>query len=290
MRNLHCVFRRLMLGVALLLVTAGVTRAQTLNPYGNLIGPNVSYLGVSETDTPGPTAYFAPVITPPGSNVLLFGATQFTTNVPAGPGVDKKDGRLSVSQIQVTTPGFSIGSLMQITEGGRWAVQGLLNTAGALAQIVAQPIMITQLNGALATAISVNPDVQFTFSPDNGTALVTNNSGGPSGSIKFLTSGDDLLFGDSGSWSASITYNLGAALAASGHGSDHVTGLAGLSLDNALTSSALAGGSAFIDKKNLTVDLNLQNPVPEPSTIVLGLLGGFGMLVAGKKFRKGKQA
>jgi hypothetical protein len=283
-------FRGLLLGVALLLVTAGISRAQALNPYGNLIGPNVSYLGVSETDTPGPTAYFAPVITPPGSNLLTFGATQFTTNVPAGPGIDKKDARLSVSQIQVTTPGFSIGSLLQITEGGRWAVQGVLNTAGALAQIVAQPITITQLNGSLAAAISVNPTVQFSFTPDNGAALVTNNSGGASGSIKFLTAGDDLLFGDSGAWSASITYDLASALALSGHANDHITQLAGLSLDNALTSSAIAGGSAFMDKKNLTVNLNLQNPVPEPSTIVLGLLGGFGMLVAGKKFRKPKQA
>jgi hypothetical protein len=57
-----------------------------------------------------------------------------------------------------------------------------------------------------------------------------------------------------------------------------------LDLNNMLLAQS-TNGLSFIDKKFFNINVTA---VPEPSTILLGLMGGVGMLVGGRRLRKAK--
>ena len=70
-----------------------------------------------------------------------------------------------------------------------------------------------------------------------------------------------------------------------GHNGQRVTGLQ-FTLDDILSGTAEPGALVEITKKDFLISTN--SPVPEPSSIILGVLGGLGMVTVGyrKKFAK----
>jgi hypothetical protein len=285
-----------LLGLAAVLATATLANATSIT-YGILAGPNVTYGSisgpVSENDTPGPGPYFGAPLTPPGSDILSFNPAGFAVQLLApATGTLSKDGDLSVPVIQTNSNSTGITSLTLTAENGRYSVGGPINTSLAKVSLVISPLLITGLNGvALGTPIPVIPTLTFNYLPLTGAPLVnistSSNSLGAVGSIRFITSGDEQpLDVDEGLWSASATFDIAAALAAAGK-SGKVTQLQSFALDNTTTVTTVAGGSAYIDKKQLyvTPTLNTGPVVPEPSSILLGMLGGIGALVLGSRCR-----
>lgn len=138
-------------------------------------------------------------------------------------------------------------------------------------------LSITQINGVAVNPISVPLDGGGLFTDSQNTGLPASVAvlSTPAG-ITFSSIGTGQTSG--GSWNGSETFNVTAALVAAGFdpATSRVTKMA-LDLDNTLTGQTTVNGLSFIDKKFFDISTT-TNPVPEPSTIVLGLLGGFGLI------------
>jgi hypothetical protein len=282
-----------LLGVIAVLAMASQARATNFNNYpGPFVGPNVTYVNVTEGDSqnppPDPTRLF-------GTPNLSGDALQFgQNNLPAGTGLNfrvdvggatpvlLKDGTLTMdlatnSQSAGNVTGFSI------SEGGGYSIVG-----GTVATQVAAALQvpfnaagyvgglgISALNGiALAQPIPVNYTESFAQGTgSSGTFIATPSS------IKFTGPG-------SGTWSGIATFDIAGALAAAGKTGQRVTGLT-LTLNNVLSGSAEANALASIDKKSFQINVTA---VPEPSTVILGLMGGVGLLIGGRRLRKSQIA
>jgi len=279
---------RTLLALAVTLALANVASAN--QSYGNLVGPNIMYLGITEVDSqlagPPPVnstpaqLFGQPVLSPPGSNTMGFPSLSFGLQTANGQ-FGLQDGKLTMD-IVPTTPQTFIHSL-SFDEGGAWRVLGPQGGATAEATLLFNDLRITSLNGVpLPTAIIVNPAFSVNSVTQNGSAVVTPGTG----DITFTSSGGNAV----GTWNILANFDLDAALAANGKAGQRITGMS-LSLDNQLfTQTTVTQGLtlAAIDKKNFFI--SAVTTVPEPSTILLGLMGGVGMLVGGRRLRKARTA
>jgi PEP-CTERM motif len=283
---------RMLFACAAVLAVATVSQA-AINHYGTLAGPNVMYLGAgnppdpggileSTTEIPGPDP--ATLFGPPSisGDTLAFTPVNFKISISGG-AFELQDGRLSMSVMSVNPTTGNLTSL-SLSEGGAWVVGGGTGNYAA-ASLVVNQLSITQING-----VSVNPinvpltvgsftDTQTTGLP--GSVAVLSTAGG----ITFSSIGTGQTSG--GSWNGTETFNISAALAQAGF-TGRVTKLA-LDLDNTLSGQTTPNGLSFIDKKFFNISTT-NVPVPEPSTIVLGLLGGLGLVGTCYRRRKAQVA
>ncbi|HMB94611.1 MAG TPA: hypothetical protein VKK61_01090, partial [Tepidisphaeraceae bacterium] len=241
--------------------TAG--QAAVINNYGNLVGPNLTYTGITEVDNqiPGPTP--ANLFGPPAllGDSLLFDPINFSVAVSGGD-AELQDGRLSLS-LSANSPSNGITSF-SMSEGGGYAVNGGTTNTFASETLVVNNLFITAVGGVSINPIVVTPTITFTHT---GLAITTTTSD----SIKFF-GGTGL---ENGAWTATVSFDLAAALAANGK-TGTVTGLT-LALDNQLGAQSEVGSSAFIDKKNFLVGPGTG--IPEPTTVSLGLISlGLGLI------------
>ncbi len=290
-------FRRAccLLSAIAVLAMASQARATVFNSYpGPFVGANVTYANVVEGDSanppPDPSRLFG---TPNLSgDSLLFSqnntpnnlALNFRVDVGGAQPVLLKDGTLTMN-VAATNQATGNISAFSISEGGGYGILGgtLATQVNAALQIPFNAagfvggLGITSLNGvALATIIPVPYTESFAQGPGSTGAF----SASPS-SITFSGQG-------SGTWSGFANFNIASALAAAGKTGQRVTGLT-LSLNNVLSGTAEPNSIAFIDKKAFAVSA-VVTPIPEPSTVILGLMGGVGLLVGGRRLRKAKVA
>jgi hypothetical protein len=249
------------------LAAAGIApfagRAQgTVVSYGNFDGTDFNYLNVTETPTqlpgPSPTELFGPPTV--SGNTLVFAPTNFTVGVSGG-ALEFQDSHLNTNIVSTDT---SPPKMIDILEGGGWAVGGGTSATTAMETLLVNQLTITSVNGVSVNPIVVTPTITYTD---------TN-----SGSANVIKTGDSIEFTSSGGfstglWNADASFNLVGALAANGL-SGSITGLT-LGLDNQLDATSEANSDAFIDKKFF--DITTGTSVPEPATgaIAVVSLAGF---------------
>jgi PEP-CTERM motif len=274
-------FSRVVLACVALLATVSTVRA-TNYTYAPppLVGPNVSYNFVGETDTPGfspagTEGYFG---TPSlGGDALVFNNLDFAAQASNGAN-DTENGELNV-QMALTNPASNSFSVLSIAESGDYTIFNAASAASKVAAVLnlmPSSLQITAVNGVAVAPISV--PFNQSFVRDNGTApdATTPNSLAVTGPVPLIDSGD---------WHASATFNIAGALA-NNQLTGRVTGLS-LVFDNLLFAASEPGSTVEIQKKLFDITLGTMNPVPEPSSIFLGVLGGLGLVAIGrKKFAK----
>jgi len=279
---------RSLLALASMATLAATARATNYSP---LVGPHVSYTNINESDSqiagPPPLStspaqlFGQPVLSPAGSDILSFNAMTFMVNVADGQ-FELQDGTLRMD-ISPTNPGGAIHGV-SIDEGGGWKVFGPDGSALAEATLLFNNMRITSVNGvALGTAIVVNPVFSQTISTQTGSAHLTPTTG----DVTITSAGGNAA----GIWDITANFDIDAALAAAGK-TGKVTGLS-LALNNQLfgNTQVVNGLSlAEIDKKHFVLTTSVTDPVPEPSTIILGLLGGVGLLFTRRQWRQAAQA
>jgi len=279
MRSLPLILRRALLSATALVALASVANA-TVNNYGNLAGPNIMYLNVVETATqfPGPmppTLLGAPQL---AGDSLDFNPLAFAGSVQNNDFL-VQDAQLSIDTIMTNSPLGQISKLT-INEGGGFIVVGGPGAAIARASLITAPVLVAQVNGGPApTTVTITPTLTFSNTP-SGPVTVTQNAN----SIQFASNGGVA----NGSWGITATYDVAAAIAAAGYpAGSRVTKLGTLAIDNQLVRDTDLNSFSYIDKKffNITV-----TAIPEPSTVLLGLMGGVGLLIGGRRFRKAKTA
>jgi hypothetical protein len=280
MRSLHLIFRKALLSAAALVALASVANAAT-NNYGNIVGPNIMYLNVVEQTNqfPGPapaTLFGAPQLA--GDN-LDFNPLGFSGSAQNGDFL-VQDGLLSIDQIMTNSPLGNISKLT-INEGGGWIVVGGPNAATATATLVTGPILVAQLNGVNGPVnVSVNPTYTFSHTQTGAVAFAQGTN-----SLSFASNGGV----GNGSWGITATYDIAAAITAAGlPAGTRVTKLGTLALDNQLVRDTDPNSFSYIDKKFFSI--SVVTAIPEPSTILLGLMGGVGLVLGSRKMRRAKVA
>ena len=89
-----------------------------------------------------------------------------------------------------------------------------------------------------------------------------------------------------GTWQGTAQFNITSAVAAAGLAGNPVTKVE-FTLDDILLGHAEPGALVEITKKDFLIT---NNPVPEPSSIILGVLGGLGMATVGLRKKIAKVA
>jgi len=280
MRSLLLNFRRALLSAATLVALASVANAATVN-YGNIVGPNIMYLNVVEQTNqfPGPapaTLFGAPQLA--GDN-LDFNPLGFAGSAQNGDFL-VQDGLLSIDTIMTNSPLGNISKLT-INEGGGWIVVGGPNAATATATLVTGPVLVAQLNGVNGPVnVSVNPTYTFSHTQTGAVTFVQGSN-----SLSFASNGGV----GNGSWGITATYDIAGAIAAAGlPAGTRVTKLGTLALDNQLVRDTDPNSFSYIDKKFFSI--SVVTAIPEPSTILLGLMGGVGLVLGSRKMRRAKVA
>ena len=289
MKKSNFVLRQITLSALALPVLGSVAHASL---YGNFVGPNVSYLGVTEEDsqisgpptvTSTPTGLFgAPALTPAGSDNLAFPDMTFSALAADG-SFELQDGKLTM-QITPTTSQDFINSL-SFDEGGAWRVLGPAGTltptvtppgASSEATLLFNNLSITAVKGTtLSGPIIVTPTFTETDIIQDGTASVVTNPG----DITFNSAG---VNGD-GTWDITASFNIAAALANAGYAGDQATAFS-VALDDQLlaqTTDVTGLTLATIDKKHFIISgatTVSTNPIPEPASVSLAIGSGLLML------------
>ncbi len=265
-----------------LVLLLGISSAAYATNYGILTGPHVTYSNITEIDSQifgpppansSPTLFGPPVLSPSGSDTFSFGAMNFSVLVADGQ-FELQDGKLTMD-ISPTLEGGSISSLF-FDEGGAWRVLGPDSdispdlTSLAEATLLFNDLRITSVDGVSLgpNPIVVTPTFAEVASAQTGTAHFS------------LTTGDVTITSAGGSgiglWDITASFDLDAALAAVGKSGQHVTGVS-VALDNELfgqTHDVEGLTLAAIDKKHFFINGIFVDPVSEPSTIALILVGG----------------
>lgn len=280
-------FRHALLACVALLAVSSIAKATTFNAFGTVAGTVVSYTG-GERDTwsvdpvaPPNWLFGNPVIT--GGNNLSFTPDPMKTPKPLNFSVSSstvqhfEDGTLSVD-INANSPAGSI-TLMSIAESGSYMLQNATAASTAAAVLNIAGLSITSIDGgpALVNPIAVNFTESFTRVSGNGPFVAAPNSIVFSGSGPIAT----------GVWSGSATFDIAGALAANGLTGHRVTGMS-LLLDNILSETSEPNSVVSIDKKSFIITTG--GLVPEPSSIILGVLGGLSLGVVGYRKKVAKKA
>lgn len=260
--------RRAFLCVALVGAIGMAQTAKAVVNHGDFVGTNIMYLDVTESPTkiPGPSPaqlFGAPTVS---GNTLDFNPMDFNAEASGGSN-ELVDGLLSMTIMSNNAQEY-INNLW-ISEFGAYSLIGG-TSGGTQAGISIAPVQakVTHVNGvALGAPIILPRTISYV------------NGGGANETIAFdtmtLESNGGALVGQP--WSASVHFDLSQVPGAT---------KIDLVLDNTLFATSEAGSIAFIDKKDFQIWTTV---VPEPGTIILGLIGGLGMILVGRKTLK-KQA
>ncbi len=237
-----------------------------------IVGPDVTYTNVSETDTPAVTppddAYFgAPTLAGDG---LAFNPS-FRVEASNG-GADSEDGTLYVTLSANNLTNNSI-NLLSISESGDYDLFHATSASAVAAILNIQGLLITQVNGNTPVNIPVPYTESFANVSGSGPSVITSDS--------IVYSGAGPLV--SGQWSASASFNIAAALAGADRTGQNVTGLS-LVLDNTLQGVSETSSVVEIDKKSFDLIVGTSNPMPSlPDPMSLPLIGAAGLLAVRRR-------
>lgn len=219
-----------------------VSGAASVN-YGDFVGATVLYLDVTETaNSPGDTAplFGAPSI---GGDQLDFDPAGFSASAGSGSS-DITDAQLNFTLQAVS--GSSLG-LISFTESGDYTLMG----SGGAGTLIGYGLSISGVR---------------VFEVD-GSPLAT-----PVALSGASVSGGDNLGAGSGlgtPWSLSLTYDIGAALAAAGVPFSFGATRIEFAIDNTLLAISEDGSVAFIAKKDFTINPGGGTVVPLPLPALL---------------------
>jgi hypothetical protein len=284
-------FRHAVLACVAMLAMTSIARATIFNSFGTVVGTNATFTGGERdrwTVDPAPPAatwlFGTPVIS--GGSNLLFTPNPAVTPKPLdftvlSPDTQSyEDGALSVT-ISPTNPAGNI-ALMSISEGGGYFLQNAAANSSAVAALNILGLVITQVdNGATAIplgGIGVAYNESFSNVVGNGNFTIL-----PTG---IVYQGNGLLA--TGIWSGNANFNVAGALAAV-LGPGHRATQLELALDDIVSVNFQPGAVVSIDKKSFLIATS-QNPVPEPASIVMGVLGGLSLAVVGYRKKLAKAA
>jgi hypothetical protein len=212
-------------------------RGATIN-YGNFgpVPPGVSFLQVTESSGTDPVPLYGP---PTPFSVGLDFNPVFTSSSSGG-SADITDGQLNFT-IMTGPGGLGIGGI-GVSESGDYSLAGL--PGGPPTSVFAGAIIratITQINNLPVAPINL-PPVNASFSDSLPGAVIA------------------------GPWSLGLSQNIAAALGP-GQNATKVE----VVINNSLVTTSEPPTVAFIAKKDFRIDITPG--VPEPSTLVLALLG-----------------
>jgi hypothetical protein len=228
----------------------------------DFVGPNIMYLDVKETPNslpePDPLQLFGPPTL--SGDTLFFNPTDFSAGATGG-STDFVDSFL-VATVMTTNASKFISDLW-VTESGSYTLSGG-TAAGTRVTVSMDTIkaVVLERNGVPVAPFELPRTITYT---NLGSAVSTTAFGG----MRISSNGIDDFIGQG--WKAEATFNLA--------GVTDATKII-LTVDNTLFARSELGSTAFIDKKDFYIN---NTVVPEPGTIVLGLMGGLGMLVVGRK-------
>jgi hypothetical protein len=280
-------FRHAVLACMTMLAMTSIARATIFNSFGTVSGSNISYTGGErDTWTVDPTPPLAtwlfgtPIVS--GTDNLLFTPNSALTPKPLAfsvldPDTEQyEDGDLSV-QINSTHPTTGSITLLSIAEGGDYFLQHATAASSAVAALNIEGLVITQVDGGATPVPLGGIPVAYTETFNN----VLGNGNYTVLPTGIVYSGNGPL--STGLWSGTANFSIAGAMAGAGLAGHRVTQLE-LDLDNILSVDAETGATVSMDKKSFVIS---TSPVPEPSSIVLALLGGLGLVTVGrKKFAK----
>jgi hypothetical protein len=219
--------------------------------YGDFAGTSVTYLQVTEDSATDPTPLYGPP-TVAGNGITFSPTAAFSSNVSGG-NSDITDGKLNTTLV---TNNPSVGAIdnILVSERGDYTLAG--SGTSATNTSVSAPVFLTltEVNGGTVSPVALFSG-NLTFSPSSGSYNLVSNPG--SGVI----------------WNGSLLINVDALLVANG-----INGRATrieYQMDNQLLAFSQSGSIAFIEKKNGFVSISVN--VPEPSTLVLALIGSLAL-------------
>lgn len=233
------------------ILLAGLPASATPIDYGDFTGTNVTFLQVTEDSATDPTPLWgAPTVS---GNGIIFNPTAAFAATASGGSSDLTDGKLNTT-LASNNPGVDSIHNILISERGDYTLAG--SGTSATSASVSAPVFLTltEVNG-----VPISPVALFSgnvaFSPSAGSYNLVSNPG--SGQI----------------WTGSLLIDVDALLPGLGI-NGHATKIQYV-MDNTLLAFSQAGTISFIEKKNGFV--TLQTNVPEPSTLVLALIGSLAL-------------
>jgi hypothetical protein len=285
-------FRNAAIACVAVLALASAAHATIFNSFGTIVGSNATFTGGERdtwtTDPTPPSAtwlFGTPVISGSGNN-LNFTPNPALTAKPlafsvSSPGPEQfEDGALSVT-ISPTSPTGKI-ALMSISEGGGYFLQNAGPSSSVAAALNILGLVITEVDNTPISGIAVN-GLNFTQSFAN----VSGNGNFTILPTGIVYTGNNIPVA-TGIWSGNANFNVQAALDAA-LGTGHRATQLELELDNVLSTTSIPGASVAIDKKSFLIATS-QNPVPEPASIVMGVLGGLGLATVSYRKKMAKKA
>lgn len=230
----------------LTLIALSTTAAQATVIHSDVAGPNVDYTNISEgAVTPDPE----PLYGQPFANVnnLIFTPTaNFAAVSTSGGPADQTDGKLTF--VATAKPGFELG-LLKFRESGLTVLNAPFGGDAFTSVLAFAEIKVLGISGVPVTS---TPTTHFfSFAPDSS-FLHSADATGPS----FATP-----------WVGSLQVAL-----------PDKTSKVLVTIDNHLYAATVGVGTgALIDKKgfevDIDIDLNPDNNIPEPGTMLLGFFG-----------------
>jgi hypothetical protein len=217
--------------------------------YGDLTGNHVIYTSITEDSTTDPTPLFGtPSI---AADSLIFNPVSFGSSSSGG-SFDITDGTLATTIQAISPSGIN---KLKFSERGDYTLfgNGTRNTNASVS--TALFVRIIGVNDVPITPVTYS--THMVFSPSDGTYNLIDDPG--------MTQ----------IWQGGIEINLDAILA--------VTGISGkatrvdVTLDNQLITMSEAGTISYIKKKEAD-GVSITAIVPEPSSLVLLIVGVFGIL------------
>ena len=221
--------------------------------YGDRTGSTVDYTNIFEG--PGVELYGAPIIT--GDTLVFTPSADFRAESDngAGSGITTLDGFLS----------FTVDA-----RNGEALTTVTLEESGAYSLIAAQPG-----GGTAATRVGVSAIFSINVLEVDGVAFEGESQRGQGIALFNAALPGDETFGDF--WSGTAVVDIAEAVAGLNLTGDVTR--ATVVLDNRLVAISEDGTQAFIDKKNL----DLQITVPEPATAGVLALAGVGLLTGRRR-------
>ena len=235
--------------------------------WGNKVGTNVTYLNVTEGSPSGdPLPLFDdPAIS--GDGLVFSPTANFKAqSILGSPAIDITDGKLNTT-IVTNALGGAIDDL-SIHEAGDYTLTG--SGAGSVSVGASVFLTVTELNDTIPVAIPLGP-FSLLMSPSGGTFNLPGSAG------------------TAVPWTGNLFVDINAQLALAGvelglHATkvDYV-------MDNTLTALSSATAAGLITKKNGIIDLEVNHGpnIPEPSSLVLALLGAVGLAWQVRRRRAG---
>jgi hypothetical protein len=250
---------------ALLLGLATLTSvASSATMYGDFVGPNISYLHVTEdpSEIPGPTSnqlFGAPVL---NSNTLVFTPEGFDASSTGG-AFALANSNLNIA-VQSSIPQQVITQL-SLTQMGAYSLLGG-TPAGTRVGVSIDAIQaqVMAIHGLPVEPMMLAKTIAYT---NGGTALATTEFGG----MQFAATGGQTI---NQPWSANVNFVIPAGAT-----------MIELVLGDSLFSTSQDGSNSFIDVKSFQINPSFTQ-VPEPAAgaiFAVGMLGLTALRIAPRR-------